>query len=144
MSTHPAREHVMEQRFDRGFRSLDAIFEFVSAFISRQSLDEAVAYSLNLAVEELFTNMVKYNSGAGERILIRMSREAKLVVVELIDFNVDPFDPDTVAEVTTDQPIDERSPGGLGLHLVKSIVDKVSYEYKDRQMKVTVIKRLES
>ncbi len=134
----------MEKKFDRGFQALDAIFEFVSTFVSRLKLDGGVAYSINLAVEELFTNMVKYNSGAGDRILIRVFKEPKTVVVELVDFNVDPFDPETVREVSTDAPIDERTPGGLGLHLVKSIVDKISYEYQDRQMKVTVVKRLGS
>ncbi|MFQ5512259.1 MAG: ATP-binding protein [Candidatus Krumholzibacteriia bacterium] len=132
----------MEKRFNRGFEALDGIFEFVSAFITELRLEEGVAYSINLAVEELFTNMVKYNSGAEDRILIRMSNDPESVTVELVDFNVDPFDPDTVEEVTTGKPIEERSPGGLGLHLVKSIVDKVSYEYEDRRMKVTVVKRL--
>ncbi len=43
---------------------------------------------------------------------------------------------------TTDQPIEERKVGGLGLHLVKSIVDKITYEYKDRHMQVTIMKEL--
>jgi len=144
MGTRRTSEHVVEKRFDREFGSLEAIFEFVQGFVSRLNLDKGVSFSMDLAVEELFTNMVKYNSGAGDKILIRMSQESRSIIVELIDFNVDPFDPDSVEEVTADMPIDERRPGGLGLHLVKSIVDKISYEYKDRQMKVTVIKRLEN
>jgi len=44
--------------------------------------------------------------------------------------------------VETDQPIEERKAGGLGLHLVKSIVDKITYEYKDRRMQVTIMKEL--
>ena len=105
-------------------------------------IDESLAFSINLAVEELFTNMVRHNTGAGREISIRMETEDGRLVVTLVDEDVDPFDPSRIPDVDTNQPIEERKPGGLGLHLVKSIVDKITYEYKDRRMQVTIMKEL--
>lgn len=132
----------MEQTFQRDFKSLDGIFEFIGRFLTDNKIDDSMAYSINLAVEELFTNMVRHNTGAGRPIAIRMTTEDGDLVIALIDEDVDPFDPSRIPDVETDQPIEDRKVGGLGLHLVKSIVDKITYEYKDRRMQVTIMKGL--
>jgi serine/threonine-protein kinase RsbW len=93
-------------------------------------------------VEEIFTNMVKYNRGSAHRIRIAVSRADDSVVVRLTDFDVDPFDPASAPEVDVDLPLEARRPGGLGLHLVKSLADKLTYEYEDRVMRVSVVKRI--
>jgi anti-sigma regulatory factor (Ser/Thr protein kinase) len=133
----------MEQIFKRHFDSLDAVFAFVDRFVGNENVDRGVAFSVNLAVEEVFTNMVKYNTGAGNDIAIRIHTDEGAIVMQLVDSDVDPFDPASAPDAGIDRPMDDRTPGGLGLHLVKSVVDKVSYEYENRQMTVTVIKNLE-
>jgi len=107
------------------------------------SVEESLGYSINLVVEELFTNMVKYNTGAGHPIRIRMNLDDGRLRIELIDEDVDRWDPAEAPKVRVDQLIEERRAGGLGLYLVRSIVDELKYEYENRQMKVTVIKNLE-
>ena len=101
-----------------------------------------MAFSIPFVVEEIFTNMVKYNSGSANRILIEISRDQDRVVVRLTDFDVDPFDPATAPEVDVDLPLEARRRGGLGLHLVKSLADKLIYEYQDRVMRISVVKRI--
>ena len=133
----------MERKFPRDINALEGVFEFTAGYYSDMKLEDGMTYALNLAVEELFTNMVKYNKGTDEEILIRMFTESGSVHLQLVDYDVDPFDPESRGEANIGAPIEDRIPGGLGLHLVKSVVDKVSYEYKDRQMTVTVVKRLE-
>jgi anti-sigma regulatory factor (Ser/Thr protein kinase) len=134
---------AMEQIFKRHFDSLDAVFAFVERFVGVEKVGRAVAFAINLAVEEIFTNMVKYNTGAGNDIAVRINKDAGTIVMSLVDNDVDPFDPASAPDAGIDKTMDERTPGGLGLHLVKSVVDKVSYEYENRQMTVTVIKNLE-
>lgn len=134
----------MEKKFARDFDSLDDVFEFVDEYVEREAIAETVTYAIKLAVEELFTNMVKYNTGTKKRILLRMNLRQGSLVAKLIDFDVEPFDPKTVKQVVVDTPMDLRKPGGLGLHLVRSVVDKISYEYRNRRMTVTIIKKLES
>ncbi len=133
----------MEKVFTRDFASLDAIFNFAGRFFDAQGIGDDARFAVNLALEELFTNMVKYNTGGGADIAIRMSREGNDIVMQLVDEDVAPFDPGAIGDVDTDKPMDARQPGGLGLHLVRSVVDEISYEYKARRMTVTITKNLE-
>ncbi len=133
----------MERTFERDFRALGEIFEFTGRFAATHRIEESLGYSINLIVEELFTNMVKYNTGGDHPIRIRMDVGGGKLRIELFDEDVDPWDPAQAPEVKVDQPIDERRAGGLGLYLVRSIADDLAYEYDNRQMKITVIKNLE-
>jgi len=133
----------MDGSFERDFGALGDIFAFTQRFAEAHGLDEPLMYSINLVVEELFTNMVKYNTGGGREIAIRIDVLDGTLRIELVDDGVDPWDPNQAPAVKTDQPLEERKPGGLGLYLVRSIVDDLQYEYANRQMKVTAIKNLE-
>jgi serine/threonine-protein kinase RsbW len=59
--------------------------------------------------------------------------------VRLTDYDVERFDPTRAAPVDVNAPLDERSPGGLGLYLVMKMVDSIHYEYRNRQSKITFI-----
>ena len=133
----------MEKAFPRDYSSLDQIFGFITEAMSDEKADEGTLFSIKLATEELFTNMVKYNVGTGEKITIRINIENGTLSVELIDVDVEPFDPNSADEAGVDEAVENRRIGGLGLRLVRSVVDKLSYEYTDRQMTVKLIKQLE-
>ena len=132
-----------KQSFKKEMGALQEVFVFLKEFVNREGLNDKVEFSIVLVVEELFTNMVKYNSGGGDRIDIRIDRDSGCILLQMVDFDVDPFDPSSADEVRIDAPIEERKPGGLGLHLVKSLVDKISYEYRNREMTISVVKNLE-
>ncbi len=133
----------MERAFRRDYRSLDQIFAFVNEALASQNANETVAFSIKLATEELFTNMVKYNTGSTNQIKIRIRVRSGELVVELIDDDVDPFDPNDADVARIDEAVEDRRIGGLGLRLVRSVVDRLSYEYKDRRMTVKLVKQLE-
>ena len=133
----------MDGSFERDFRALGDIFAFTGRFSEAHGFDEPLRYSVNLVVEELFTNMVKYNVGGGHAISIRMEISNGSLRIELVDENVEPWDPKDAPAVDTGQPLEDRIPGGLGLYLVRSIVDDLNYEYANRRMKVTAVKNLE-
>lgn len=124
----------------RRIDSLEALFAFLGAEIEAHAIDEATAYALNLAAEELFTNMVRHNSGNGEFISVDLDISDQRIRLLLTDHDVDRFDPRTVPEVDVTAPAEERQPGGLGMHLVRSIVDQVSYKYENRELRVSVVK----
>ena len=128
--------------FERSIARLPEIFDFVGAYLEDERIRESDRFPIQLAVEELFTNMVKYNAtGAGE-IRIEIARLDRDVNVSLIDFDTDRFDPRESPEVRTDAPIEERTPGGLGIHLVRRLVDRIDYTWNDRRGTTTVVKRL--
>lgn len=130
--------------FPRDVGVLGQIFDFLGDFAAASKLKESVRFSLDFAVEELFTNMVKYGGGKSGDISIGVSSDDSCVRLELVDPDADPFDPSSLPDVDITQSISERRPGRLGIHLVEAMVDHVSYEYEGREMKITVVKQLES
>lgn len=133
----------MAKKFKRDLKSLDEIFKFINEFSAKTGVDESVVFTINLVVEELFTNMVKYTSENSNEILLELKKNEDDLIIHLTDFDVDPFDISKTAEVDTKQSLEERRVGGLGIHLVKQMIDKIEYEYKDRQSKIILIKHLE-
>jgi len=133
----------MEKKFKKAMTSLDDIFHFVGQYMDAHSIDAAVVYSINLAIEEFFTNMVKYSPENDDDISISITKDMNKLTVSMVDRGVDPFDVTKTGEVDTRKPLDERKPGGLGIYLAKQMVDSIEYEYADRQSKITFMKILE-
>jgi anti-sigma regulatory factor (Ser/Thr protein kinase) len=134
----------MEKTFARQLDSLAGVFEFVTQFADAHNCNESTRYILNLVVEELFTNMVKYSPDGDREIPIVMEWEQTRITIRLVDKNVRRFDITTAKKPPTDLPLRERKPGGLGLHLIREMVDEIRYEYRDGNSEITVIKNLES
>jgi anti-sigma regulatory factor (Ser/Thr protein kinase) len=132
---------MLERRFVRDFASLEAIYSFVREFMRDRSVDEEHAWELDVVVEELFTNMVKYGTGS-EPILIALDWAPPELTLRLRDFGSTVFDPTQVPEVDTSRPIGERHAGGLGIHLVRQIADRFEFSRGDREATITVTKRL--
>ncbi len=133
----------MERRFKREIKSLDKIFDFINEFVTAHNVDDSMTFSINFVVEELFTNMVKYNSQSEHDILVSLSREDNKLIIRLTDFDAELFDVTKAEDVNIHQRLEDRKIGGLGIHLVKKMVDQVNYEYVNRQSTVTLIKNLE-
>lgn len=132
----------MEKRFKRTIEQLDEIFAFVSGFVARHSLSEAIAFKLNLVIEEVFVNMIEHNPGSQSEVLIDLTRDGGRLVISMTDFDVEPFDITKAGEYGSDRPLEERPVGRLGIHLVRKMVDGISYQYRDRQSRITLIKDL--
>lgn len=132
--------------FGRSFDSIERIFEFTSDFFARRGVDPRLLPTVDLVVEELFTNMVKYGAGAdpGTEVRIDMAAIDGGVEVTLTDFGVEPFDVTLAPDADIDLPVAERRPGGLGLHLIRRLVDTWSYEYRKegRESRITFRKTL--
>jgi anti-sigma regulatory factor (Ser/Thr protein kinase) len=94
---------------------------------------------VDLATEELFVNMVTYNTESEEDILIQMIPHEHGIEVSLTDYNVERFDPTGAGRVDVEAPLEERTPGGLGLYLVLKMVDSIHYEYRNRKSKITFV-----
>ena len=59
------------------------------------------------------------------------------LTVSLTDFDVEPFDPTQAKAVDIDLPLEERQPGGLGIHLTQKLVDSMQYEHNEGQSRIT-------
>lgn len=132
--------------FRREIESIGEVFAFLDRFSKDQRVDEKTSFCVNLVVEELFTNMVRHNEGGGDLITVSIERLDNRLHLELVDNDVEFFDPTTAEAPPIEAGIEERRPGGLGIYLVKKMVDDLKYEYEteDRRMRVKVTKTLEN
>ena len=130
----------MQKKFLRSYSSLESVYEFTEQILASANIAQAARYPVHFAMEELFTNMVKYNPDNSNDILLDVETGADGVTVRMTDFDVDAFDVTRPRSVDIDAPLDKRVPGGLGLHLIHKMVDSLQYEYSDRQSTVTFTK----
>ena len=129
----------MRQEFGRSLDELKNIVSFTEEFFAQDEIDESVRYIVDLCVEELFVNMVTYDTETNSDILIEMNPNERGVEVIMTDFGVEKFDPRDAAVADVNAPLDQRTPGGLGLYLVLKMVSSIHYEYRDRNSKITFI-----
>lgn len=125
--------------FQRSFDSIPTIFAFTAGEFARLGLDPGLLPTVDLALEELFTNMVKYSKTSRAEVRIELSGIERGVEVTMTDYDVEPFDVTKAPDVDITLPIDARRPGGLGLHLIRRLLDSIEYEYSrdSRRSRIT-------
>lgn len=133
----------MHKKFARSYDSLEDIFKFTELFFESAHIAAPARFPVHFVMEELFTNMVKYNPGNSNDILLDVDYGDNQVTVKLTDYDVDEFDVTQERNVDTALPLEQRQIGGLGIHLIQKMVDTLQYRYLDRQSEVTFSKKLE-
>ena len=129
----------MQRDFKRHLDSLAGLYEFSEAIMADENLPDGVRFPVHLAMEELFVNMVHYNPTVTTDIEVTVT-VGDMVRVSLVDNGGVEFDVTQKREVNIDAPLEERKPGGLGVHLVQNLVDSLDYEYQDGRGEVIFTK----
>jgi serine/threonine-protein kinase RsbW len=132
----------MRKKYRRSFDEIRKIVADTERFFLQENIDESLRMKADLSLEELFVNMVTYNTETSGDILIEMKAIDNGIEVSLTDFNVERFDPTESKQVDVDAPLADRTPGGLGLYLVLKMADSINYEYHDRTSKITFRNRV--
>lgn len=127
----------MNKRYARKFDQIAEIVADTGRFFAEQGIDPSLRMKVDLALEELFVNMVTYNTESDEDVLIEMNSIEGGIEVSMTDRGVDRFDPTLARQVDVDAPLSDRTPGGLGLFLVLKMADTIHYEYRGRTSKIT-------
>src|SRR5437763_2635111 len=83
--------------------------------------------------------MVKYSTTTTKPVRVEIVPLDDGVEVTLIDCGVEPFDVTKSPDADITLPIEQRHPGGLGLHLIRRMLDSIEYEYtkESRQSRIT-------
>ena len=133
----------MDKTFKRDLSELQAIVDATGEFFAAHGIDDSIRMHVDLSIEELFVNMVKYNLGSERDIRLQFAPLQGGLEVSLTDYDVDPFDPTHPPEVDIDAPLEDRVPNGLGLYLVSKMVDSIHYQYRNRESRITFVKHAE-
>lgn len=132
----------MKKVFPAEVGELANVLLFVDAELEKAGCSMKSQTSIDVALEEIFVNIASYaypgSKGTAE-IEVTSDETEKFVIVRLIDSGVR-FDPLAKPDPDTTLQVSERTIGGLGIFMVKKMMDDVSYEYVDGKNILTLKK----
>ena len=119
---------------------LETLVNFVNDVSQNFDIDESLLNKLNIAIEEIFVNIANYAypTGDGEVTINALSEPGK-IIFEFIDSGI-PYNPLEKSDPDITLSAEERAIGGLGIFMVKKVMDDVIYRYEDGQNILTIIK----
>lgn len=123
--------------------SVPQLNDFIDGFSLEAGLDMSMTMSLNLALEEAVVNVMTYAYAPDTQGELTLEAVADKGVVTFIltDTGV-PFDPTAKEDADTTLGIEDRPIGGLGIFLVRQLMDVVDYQRVDGQNVLTLTKKL--
>ena len=137
------KSNRFELEVDAELKNLSVINDFVTEATKQLGVAPGHTSGIQLAVDEACTNIIKY-AYAEQKDLITLTLE--IVDEELIITVTDrgqPFDPESVPQPDLEADLEERSIGGLGMYLMRKLMDDVSYSFSAREgNKLTMRKHL--
>lgn len=116
---------------------------FVEAIAQEKQLSQSMAMGINLALEEAVSNVIMYAYPKETDGLVDVEAYLRKDSLEfvIVDSGIS-FDPTKAPEVDLNASAEERPIGGLGIHLVRELMDSVSYERKDNKNYLKMIKKI--
>lgn len=122
---------------------LNRLAEFVESLCEELSLSAETTMNINLALEEAIVNIINYAYPSKEQhdILLKVTSNERQLIFLLTDNGV-VFDPTLVPDADTTSSIEERPIGGLGIFLIRSIMNEISYQRLDGQNRLIMKKNL--
>ncbi len=123
-------------RLESLYESLDSVSSCARALgFNAERIGE-----LELVMEEVLVNIFKYAYGGKEpgEVTISCSEDGGNLVMDVVDSGV-PFDPLTASDPDITAGVDERPVGGLGIYLIKKLMDKVKYRREEGRNRLTLV-----
>ncbi len=114
----------------------------LDAFCASEQVPRETAWPLQVALDEIVANVVSHSTAARPHagFDVWFHRDGECIEIVVAD-DGPAFDPLARAAPDVTLPLEDRQPGGLGIHLVKSLMDEVRYERTTRNV-LTIRKRI--
>ena len=124
-------------------QQIPQLAEFIEQIAREAKLEQSLSMSLNLALEEAVTNVILYAYPEGSDGLVDIEA---VILPEQLEFIVSdsgkPFDPTAAPEADITLNADERPIGGLGIYMVRNLMDSVKYRREDGRNILTMTKKI--
>ena len=130
-------------RFAAKFEFLDEMRDFVGNIARVGGFDEKDVYNIQLATDEAASNIIEHAyEGVTDGILdLSCDMDKNAITIILVDYG-EPFDPSVIPLPDLKADLSERKIGGLGIFLMRKLMDEVHYEPReDKSNILTMIKR---
>ncbi len=114
--------------------NLDIIRKFISGIAANAGFAEEEIYQIELAVDEACANVIKHayrneNLKKEKNIHVNVQQKPNYIVISIADNGIG-FNPDALKTPDMDKYLEEMKPGGLGVHLIRTLMDKVTFQIK--------------
>lgn len=112
----------------------------VESLAEREEWTADLSFKVNLALEELVINIMDYGyEGGDNEIDIHLTSEDHKLTIEIVDSGkaFDPLQDAPVPDVNS--PLEERPIGGLGIHLVRTMMDDMQYRREGDHNYLTLV-----
>ena len=147
--TTPVQHNLGDVRLQRSLtlpndvETIPELNVFIDSVAEEIGLDMSLTMSLNLAIEEAVVNVMEYAYPQGEHgdVTIDVTATDQWLQFILTDSGT-PFDPTKKEEADTSLSAEERPIGGLGIFLVRQLMDSIEYAFKDGKNVLTLKKQL--
>ena len=112
--------------------------EQVEAFCRDRNIPGPIAYKFNLALDETLTNAIShaFADGGHHRIDVLVESRDGYLTATVSDDGV-PFDPLAQPPPDVHAPVEDRKIGGLGIHLLRTLMDTIEYRRHDGRNRLT-------
>jgi serine/threonine-protein kinase RsbW len=131
-------------RVSSSTKSLSEIRKFVRGVAGESGFNKNSVEEIVLAVDEACTNIIKhaYKNSPDNSIEIDARFDGTKLTFTLIDYG-EKFNPDYIAPPDLEEKLKEKKSGGLGIHLMRRLMDEVIYEVANPKFnKLTLVKKL--
>jgi anti-sigma regulatory factor (Ser/Thr protein kinase) len=139
-----ASEQTFTVKLANQLDELENIRVILKKLLADWAIPPSVEFPLNVALEEVFTNVVKYafTDGKDHEIELKFKNLGDRLELTLSDDGL-PYDPTIKPEPDTTLQAKDRPVGGLGVFLVKKVMDKVEYQRVNDKNHLILTKNLE-
>ena len=130
--------------FPAKLNSIKPATEFLNKILEEAGCSQRDQNRLNIALDELMSNVARYAyaPGTGDvTVSVEVLEDPKRAVITLTDSGV-PYDPLQKEDPDVTLSAEERGIGGLGIYIVKQSMDGMTYEYRDGQNVLTIVKNI--
>jgi serine/threonine-protein kinase RsbW len=130
-------------RLPADLREIERLNRVIRQFGDLHEVPSRVLYAINLALDEVVTNVVRhgFDDARDQEIVAHLTAKTGEVVAEVSDGGR-AFDPMMVPPPNLEAPLSERALGGLGIHLIRSLMDGVEYRRENGKNVLTMRKRI--
>ena len=134
---------VNEQTYRMTMRNDIRTIPTLSEWVDTLPIPQELNMTINLALEEAVSNIMlyAYPEGTAGAVELTATKTAKAITFTIEDSGKT-FDPTEQAEPDLTLPVEERPIGGLGIHLVRQIMDEIRYERINNKNILTLIKHI--
>jgi anti-sigma regulatory factor (Ser/Thr protein kinase) len=119
---------------------LPSLFAAIDEALTGAGIDRALADDVQLVTEEVVCNAIDHGAtpGAQHEVIVDITVDDDRIVLHFRD-DGQPFDPLSQPEPDLDADIDSRPLGGLGVHLIRTLADEITYGRDDRHNVLHVV-----